>query len=267
MFTKICLVVFATISCLVIASCTPAITSASTIPFSLNNTSWILANLNNQSATPDSMISINFAQNNISGSDGCNRYRASYTQNADKLMLTVNKNLISSMMACPEPLMQQASAYISALTDTVSYKIDGQQLILFNASGKTLANFTKQREELAGTSWRVTSSNNGKQAVVSTILGLKLTSVFSTDGRLSGSAGCNSYTASYEVFEKSIKINSIASTRKMCVKPDGIMEQEAQFLKALATVSTYQFDGKKLELRTADGALAVMLVSANKDSN
>jgi heat shock protein HslJ len=54
----------------------------------------------------------------------------------------------------------------------------------------------------------------------------------------------------------------VASTRKMCAKPDGVMEQETQFLQALATVSSYQFDGKKLELRTADNALAVMLVTS-----
>jgi len=34
-----------------------------------------------------------------------------------------------------------------------------------------------------------------------------------------------------------------------------------QFLKALETVASYQFDGKHLELRTATDALAVMLTT------
>ncbi len=35
------------------------------------------------------------------------------------------------------------------------------------------------------------------------------------------------------------------------------MEQEAQFLKALETAATYSLDGNRLEMRSADGALAV----------
>jgi heat shock protein HslJ len=35
------------------------------------------------------------------------------------------------------------------------------------------------------------------------------------------------------------------------------MEQEAQYLSALETAATYKIEGKVLELRTADGALAV----------
>jgi heat shock protein HslJ len=146
------------------------------------------------------------------------------------------------------------------LTDAVSYKIDAQQLMLLNASGKTLASFSKQSTQLGGTSWLVTSSNNGKQAVVSTVIETKLTANFGTDGKLSGSAGCNNYMASYEVSGKSIKIGAIAATRKMCIKAD-VMEQEQQFLKALETVATYQFDGNRLELRTATNALAVMLTA------
>jgi heat shock protein HslJ len=167
------------------------------------------------------------------------------------------------MMACPEAIMQQASAYINALTAATTYKMDSSQLTLIDADGKTLATFTKQSGELNGTAWQVMSINNGKQAVTSVINASKLTSVFGTDGKLSGSAGCNNYTASYEydVTGKHVKIWSVASTRKMCSQPTGVMEQETQFLQALATVATYRIDGKKLELRTANGALAVILVS------
>jgi heat shock protein HslJ len=49
----------------------------------------------------------------------------------------------------------------------------------------------------------------------------------------------------------------------MCVAPEGVMEQEQQFLKALSTVATARFDGDRLELRTAEGSLAVSLVRAD----
>jgi heat shock protein HslJ len=48
----------------------------------------------------------------------------------------------------------------------------------------------------------------------------------------------------------------------MCAEPDRIMEQEQQFLKALTTVATARQEGDGLELRAADGALAVSLTKA-----
>ncbi len=238
----------------------PVMAFADTSGNALNQTGWVLTNLNGQSALPEPPITINFEEDKLAGTDGCNRYHGSYTLNADKL--NINKNIASTMMACPEPISQQASAYTNALTEAVSYKIDAQQLMLLDASGKTLASFTKQNMELSGTSWLITNVNNGKQAVVSTIIDSKLTANFGTNGRLSGSAGCNNYTASYEISGKNIKIGSIAATRKMCIKAE-LMEQEAWFLKALETAANYRFDGKRLELRTDTNALAVMLVTAD----
>jgi heat shock protein HslJ len=254
--TQIFFGILAMIVGLNLASCASAITSDYGSSNTLNQTNWLLTELNNQAVRQEPLITLSFENNQIAGTDGCNRYHGSYTLSADKI--SINKNIASTMMACPEPISQQAAAYISALMETVSYKIDGQHLLLINASGKTLASFSKQSMELGGTSWQVLSVNNGKQAVVSTIIDSKLTAHFSSDGKLSGSAGCNQYTASYEVSGKTIKIGSVAATRKLCMKPESIMEQEAQFLHALETVARYRLDGTRLELRTVTNALAVM---------
>jgi heat shock protein HslJ len=221
----------------------------------LNDTSWILVTPNSQSVIPDKLVTLNFENGKINGTDGCNRYGASYAMNGFRF--TANKDVISTSMACPEPIMQQAAAYITALTQAATYKSDGQQLTLLDATGKTLVTFTAQSSKLGGTSWIVTGYNNGKQAVVSVVISSKLTADFSADGKLSGSAGCNNYTATYEASGKSIKIGPAASTRKMCADPAGIMEQETQYLKALETAASYRVEGNQLELRTATGALAV----------
>lgn len=236
---------------LILTACVPTNTATIT----LNDTGWLLANLNGQSGVSDTLVTINFENGRISGTDGCNSYSTSYTVNG--ATITVNKVVATTLMACPEPIMQQATAYITALTQAVSHKIDGPQLTLLDASGKTRAAFTKQSRELGGTSWIVTGYNNGNQAVVSVVIGSKLTVDFSAAGKLSGAAGCNTYTATYEASGKSIKIGPAASTRKMCADPAGVMEQETQFLKALETAATYRLDGHQLELRTADGVLAV----------
>ena len=48
-------------------------------------------------------------------------------------------------------------------------------------------------------------------------------------------------------------------TRKMCGRAEGIMEQEQQFLHVLGTVATHRIEGDRLELRTARGAIAMLL--------
>ena len=180
-------------------------------PNTLADTRWSLVNLNGQSVGSHPQVSIKFGDNKINGADGCNSYSTSYTVKGRKF--SVNKNIAATMMACSEPIMQQAAAYITALTQAAAYKIDGRQLTLLDASGKVLATFMRQSSELGGTSWIVTGYNNGRQAVVSVVIGSKLTADFSADGRLSGSAGCNNYTATYAASGKSIKIGAAASTR------------------------------------------------------
>lgn len=259
MYTQKILVALTAIASMSLVSCAFSSSSAGSANTTVKNTSWALVSLPNQSLVSDSLITINFDNDKITGTDGCNGYTALYTQNDNKL--NINRSIATTSKACPEPIMQQASSYISALAQVITYKIEGTQLTLLDTDSKPLATFNKQSVELSGTSWQVMNINNGKQAVTSLINDSKLTAHFGADGKLNGFAGCNDYTASYEVTGKSVKIGSIASTRKMCANPIEIMAQEDQFLKALATVATYQVDGKKLELRTADNALAVMLVS------
>jgi heat shock protein HslJ len=45
----------------------------------------------------------------------------------------------------------------------------------------------------------------------------------------------------------------------MCSEPEGVMDQEFQFMEALQSAATYKIEGDVLELRTADGALAANL--------
>lgn len=237
---------------LLLAACVPASPQPS-----VDGTAWILATLGGQALTANTTVTLSFENGKASGSDGCNRYGASFTVTGDKL--TFGKDMMSTMMACPEPVMKQATAFTKALQSTATYKSDGKQLTLLDGSGKTLATFTAQSTTLGGTTWNVTGINNGKQAVVSVLAGSKLTAEFGTDGKLTGSAGCNNYNTTYGTTGKTIKIGPAATTRKLCADPAGVMEQEAQFVKALQDATVYSMEGNKLELRNASGALMVSL--------
>src|SRR5512136_616558 len=229
----------------------------------LAGTSWMLATLNGQPALKDTTVTLNFAAGKVAGSDGCNNYNGSYT--ADGTNIKFNQPMASTMMACPEPIMKQAAAYQQALGQAATYKADAKQLTLVDAGGKELATFNAQSIGLAGTSWIVTGYNNGKQAVVSVMAGTELTANFGADGKLTGSAGCNDYTASYQTDGNKISIGPAATTRKACEQT--VMDQETQYLAALATAATYRIDGGKMELRTADGAMAATFQKAAAGSS
>jgi heat shock protein HslJ len=217
--------------------------------------------LSGQAALKGTTVTLNFVAGKAAGTDGCNSYTGSYTADGVNLKF---EQMASTMMACAEPIMQQASAYMQALTQAATYKADAKQLTLYDAGGKELATFNVQSSELAGTSWIVTGYNNGKQAVVSVMAGTDLTANFGTDGKLSGSAGCNNYTASYQTEGSKISIGPAASTMKACEQ--AVMDQEQQYLAALATAAMYRLDGNKLELRTAAGALAASFTQAPASS-
>ena len=224
----------------------------------LDGTSWTLTTLNGQPALPDTTVTLNFAAGKAAGSDGCNSYNTGYT--ADGTHIKFNQPMATTMMACPDPIMNQAGAYQTVLGQAVTYKADAKQLALFDAGGKELAMFAVQSSDLAGTSWVTIFYNNGKQAVVSVALGTEITANFGADGKLSGSSGCNTYAAAYETSGPTIKIGPAASTMMACEQ--AVMDQETQYLAALSTAATYRIDGTKLELRTADGALAASFQKA-----
>jgi heat shock protein HslJ len=167
------------------------------------------------------------------------------------------------MMICPEPagVMEQEQAYLAALQSAATFDIEGMQLSLYGPDGQILLSFTlREPTSLVGTTWQAVSYNNSKGGAVSIILDTEITAEFDQDGTLSGSAGCNNYTATYETDEDLISIGPAASTRKFCAEPEGIMDQESQYLTALETAATYRIDGDRLELRTEDGALVASYV-------
>jgi heat shock protein HslJ len=216
---------------------------------------WALSALNGQPLVAGTGISAQFAADgNVSGSAGCNRYSGKYTISGSNI--TFNVPIASTMMACPQPVMDQESAYLKMLGEAKIYTVRGDELTLADATNAALATYKAQTQDLAGSNWEVIGYNNGKQAVVSVMAGSTITASFGKDGNLTGNAGCNDYNGPYKVTGNAITIGPLASTRKFCNDPAGVMDQEAQYLAALGTAATYQIEGTALELRTKDGALA-----------
>ena len=71
-------------------------------------------------------------------------------------------------------------------------------------------------------------------------MGTEITATFTADGKLTGSAGCNTYTSTYQADAGTISIAEPVTTRMSCPEPKGVMEQEQAFLSALALTRALQ---------------------------
>jgi heat shock protein HslJ len=220
----------------------------------LDRSAWTLAELDGAATAPDA-VTLRFEGGRASGSDGCNRFGSPYESGSGRLAFGAPR--VGTQKACPEPATKLAAAFQRALDATRGYRIDAGRLLLLGADGRTLARLDPQATALAGTAWQVTAYNNGRQAVTGVLGGSTLTIVFGGDGTLSGSAGCNSYSAPYRGDGSTLSIGPARTTRMACAAPEGVMAQEAAFLAALTTVAHAQREADRLELRTAGGALAV----------
>jgi heat shock protein HslJ len=151
--------------------------------------------------------------------------------------------------------MDQEAAYLKALESVASFELHGDRLTLRTASGAVAVEFSlSDSPDLSGTTWQLSLYYVGGDAVTSPLAGTTITANFTEDGKLTGSAGCNSYFAEYQVDGDSLSVGPVGSTKKLCMEPSGVMEQEAAFLVILETASGYQINGDTLILLDANGA-------------
>jgi heat shock protein HslJ len=84
------------------------------------------------------------------------------------------------------------------------------------------------------------------------LAGSTISAMFTQDGKISGSAGCNRYMGSYQISGSTISISStLATTMMMC--ESSLMNQETAYLKALQEAKSYSIKADQLSLMDTDG--------------
>jgi heat shock protein HslJ len=68
---------------------------------------------------------------------------------------------------------------------------------------------------------------------------------------ISGTAGCNSYHASYEASGGDISFGPIATTKKIC--PEDEQSTEDRYLQLLAEIGSYEVSGRSMSMNDTDG--------------
>jgi heat shock protein HslJ len=77
--------------------------------------------------------------------------------------------------------------------------------------------------------------------------------------RVTGNAGCNRLTGSYQQQDRTLKFTGIATTRMACPQ----LDSEAALLAALDATARWQIEGDVLELFDATGTSLAKFIARN----
>jgi heat shock protein HslJ len=228
-------------------------------PVQLEGATWRLQELPGASsaglAKLDRPVTVRFESGRLSGFAGCNSFTGGYKSEGGQLKIGP---VASTQMACPEPGSSIETAFHKALSGTLRYVVDGDDLKATTAAGETLRFRREPPPQLAGVNWKVTSFNNTRHAVVG-VLGQSSITLSFKDGQVAGSGGCNNFHGTYATEGSKLQVGPLATTRRACEEP--LMTQEQQFLAALASAVTWSIDGNVLDMHRADGERAIWAVA------
>jgi len=201
---------------------------------------------------PEVKTTAEFTDGQVGGKAACNTYNGPYEVDVDQISFGL---MMSTMMACPPPIMDQEMGFLAALEMVATFEVKDETLTMFDVGGEIVLEFAAvEPASLVGTNWLLNSYNNGKGGMQSVVIGTEITADFGDDGTMSGSAGCNNYNAAYEATDDTISIGAAASTMMACMDPEGIMEQETQYLASLQNAAVYTIRDDRLEIRDENGS-------------
>jgi heat shock protein HslJ len=162
-------------------------------------------------------------------------------------------------MACAQG-MDQETAFLTALQSAKSYNFrsQGQLTIQYGAGKEQVLVFAVGQQPLTATDWVLVSMGDpaNPQPIPA---GTTITAVFSADGTLSGSSGCNQYNATYTLQGDQITLGPVAGTQMACATG---MDTEQSYLQALGTAQQMSITGPKLALTYNQGAGVLNYTSA-----
>ena len=164
---------------------------------------WTVTSLPGSTVPAGLRIDATFRDGTIEGSDGCNYYDGPYSLTDDGGIDF--RGLGGTDIGCAPAVADAGAAYASALDRAASYEVDDETLTLLDGDRAAAVRFRANAPpQITGLTWRAFGFREGpvddKQAVVSPLDGSTITAEFGADGTMSGSSGCNTYSADYEVW-------------------------------------------------------------------
>lgn len=201
-------------------------------------------------------MNIDLNENRISGYSGCNNFSGSLK--ADAKTLNASK-VISTMRHC-EDSQNIESKFLKGLAETNQYFFKNDVLTIKDKEGNIIIEAKQVAHELKDGTYQVISVG-GKSLEKDHKASLIIDTANHT---FSGSTGCNSFGSSYKITEEgNLELGMSRVTKMYC---EGKMEFEAEFLKKVGQIHTFDYNRNLLELRSEDGkSLFVAEVTDSKE--
>jgi len=220
----------------------------------LTETQWQLNTMNGETISEDLAVTLtlspgeNLREGNVFGSTGCNRFSGTYTMDGDQLNINV---LVVTVIMC-DIGMETETAFLEALRDPLTYKIEFNRLIL--VSEKNALVFLGEKPSIDG-DWKVSILGDPQNPVEmtfdQTILAEFNLEEGANTGSLSGATPCQDYDARFFVDRNFIRIN-MAEVKDLDQCQNG-SALDSQYFNALGNAVTYEFSRGNVLLRDKDG--------------
>lgn len=231
---------------------TPTGETTTTVGSVLVGSSWDLVSVFGESVISGTNVTLTFDEATFSGNAGCNTYNGGYSMSDNKIV--ISDQIITTMMACEEGVMQQETSYLAALPKVVAYQIDGTTLNLITELGNIVF-AAPQNASFEKNNWILQSIVISGTGMVSTMYDQSVTMIYD-NGNVSGQSACNTYFSTATVAGNVLTLGPVGSTKMAC-EPEK-MQRESEFFNALAQVKGYKIDRNTLHLLDANNEIVIV---------
>ena len=203
----------------------------------------------------------------------CLDYLATYTASEGHIGFTTML-MVGDYSFCAEEFLKSEGGFTNVLSQARDYSVDkdaGSNRLLIRTSRGKMLTFEPTLpavHNITDVDWalkafvkdHVPEPGTRTMLVTEPLPGLEVTMSFG-EGRVSGSAGCNSYEARYGVDDQEITFDSLLATDRACANPAGVMEREARFLNLLPSLTKFHIYGDRLFIHAKDGRAMLFVLT------
>jgi heat shock protein HslJ len=188
-------------------------------------------------------VTIGFAEDGtVGGVAACNSYGGTYVADGEDII--VGEELASTAMGCAQPVMDSEAAFLAALREPLTYVVDGDEMTIGYSAGKLV--FTRVQPvptaALLDTRWLLDSLIVGD--TVTSAQG-EATLLIGSDGTVSGSTGCRTFSGSHVIDADTVLFTTFAMAGDC---PAELANQDGLIVDVLGDGFTPVIEGDRLTL-------------------
>jgi heat shock protein HslJ len=194
---------------------------------------------------PGVTVTAVFGDGAVSGSSGCNSYRAGFVQSGTDLR--IGPDVVTTDRACEPAVADVERAFRARLTATTTFTLSQDSLLLAPDEGPALSFRPLPADPPVG-AWQVTGFRDpATGALAAPLPGTAITLGLRADGQVEGQA-CNSYGGPWRPDGAALTVGPLWQTEMYCGSPPGVSEQEGAYLAALRSATGWRVEDDKLTL-------------------